>query len=96
MKGIMHMEITLSEIIKDLRALKWEETIYHLSNTYIPKMIEKVVYEKGITQSNINLLTQCVGLMEESIAYKDIILLCDILEYEFGPLVQSILNEKVN
>lgn len=90
------MEITLSAIITNLRALKWEETIHQMSNNYIPKLIEKVESEKGISQSDMILLSQCISLMEESIAYKDIILLCDILEYEFGPLIQSILNEKVN
>jgi hypothetical protein len=86
------MNLTLDEIIVNLRALKWEEMIAYIKMEYIPNIINRV--ELFLKEEDIDLINSCIEAIEEAITHQDIILLCDLLEYEFAAAVDRILTKE--
>ncbi|CAM4389932.1 hypothetical protein L1N85_23875 [Paenibacillus alkaliterrae] len=88
------MNLTLNEIIANLRTLKWDEMTSYLRMEYIPSIINGVTNEVDLKEDDIHLINSCIELIEAAIANQDIIFLCDLLEYEFAVAVDRILAKE--
>lgn len=87
------MNLALNEIIANLRTLKWDEMTTYLRMEYIPGIVNGVTNEIDLKEDDIHLINSCIELIEAAIANQDIILLCDLLEYEFAAAVDRILTK---
>jgi len=85
---------TIQEIIEDLRQLNWDEPVTCLYQEIIPSALNKLMAQENLTEEDIHTVNTCVKLIQEAISNQDIVLLCDLLEYEFAIIIERMLMEE--
>ncbi|MGM0841688.1 MAG: hypothetical protein ACQEWE_13215 [Bacillota bacterium] len=80
------MKLTIYQIIDRLRTFEWDNMLMYLSNDYLPGVVKDI---ETADESKMGLLNDCIELINVAIENQDIILLCDILEYELWPLLNK-------
>lgn len=87
------MELTINEVITNLRALRWEEMISYLNNDFLPSKINQLSSNYTLDNENKKSFITCLEMIQTAIANQDVILLCDLLEYELQRILKQIESE---
>lgn len=82
------MKLTITEIVANLRALHWDEMIKYLNHDFLPRELKELENNAIVKEEEIRSLIECLELIQTAMANQDVILLCDLLEYELQSLIK--------
>lgn len=83
------MELTLSEVIENLRTLNWDSMINYLNQEFLPNKVNLLLSNSEKKEEKLQLLSTCLELIQTAISNQDVILLCDLLEYELDVIIND-------